>query len=150
MLDFRTVPFDSTVAMTLVEEVQAEYVIRYGGPDETPLDPGEFAPPQGIFVVGWEGEEVLGCGGVRLITTHVAELKRMYVRPRARRRGVARKLLQQLEHEAAALGAKELRLETGSKQPEAIALYRSAGYVDTEPFGHYAESPLAFHLAKSL
>jgi len=149
-LDFRTVPFDSTVAMTLVEEVQAEYVIRYGGPDETPLDPGEFAPPQGIFVVGWEGEEVLGCGGVRLITTHVAELKRMYVRPRARRRGVARKLLQQLEHEAAALGAKELRLETGSKQPEAIALYRSAGYVDTEPFGHYAESPLAFHLAKSL
>ena len=74
----------------------------------------------------------------------------MYVIPAARRRGIARALLDHLEDEARTLGATRLRLETGLHQPEAIALYASAGYVETEPFGHYAGAPLARHLAKNL
>jgi ribosomal protein S18 acetylase RimI-like enzyme len=74
----------------------------------------------------------------------------MYVAPAARRRGIARALLDHLEGEARTLGATRLRLETGLHQPEALALYASAGYAEAEPFGHYAGAPLARHLAKNL
>jgi ribosomal protein S18 acetylase RimI-like enzyme len=74
----------------------------------------------------------------------------MYVAPAVRRRGIARALLSRLEIEARALGASVLRLETGLHQPEAIALYESAGYVEIEPFGYYANAPLARHLARQL
>jgi len=92
----------------------------------------------------------VACGGLRLVAADVGELKRMYVVPTARRRGIARALLHHLEDGARLLGASRLRLETGLNQPEAIALYESAGYQPTEPFGPYAEHVLARHLAKSL
>lgn len=101
-------------------------------------------------MIGRDAGQPVACGGVRLVEPQVGELKRMYVVPAARRRGIARALLHHLEHEARALGATRLRLETGLHQPEAIALYASAGYADAEPFGHYAGAPLARHLAKNL
>jgi hypothetical protein len=58
--------------------------------------------------------------------------------------------LRRLEVEAVALGAFELRLETGSMQPEALAMYAVEGYLPTEPFGFYANHELAHHLAKKL
>lgn len=149
-ITFRVTPFDAPESRLLIGEVQAEYVERYGGPDETPVDPAEFAPPHGIFVVGWDICELVACGGVRITAPGVAELKRMYVRASARRRGIARTLLGRLEDEARGLGAGLLRLETGSRQPEAIALYESAGYAATEPFGHYACEPESRHFAKEL
>jgi GNAT superfamily N-acetyltransferase len=87
---------------------------------------------------------------VRLVAADLGELKRMYVVPAARRRGIARALLDHLEGEARTLGAMRLRLETGLHQPEAMALYASAGYTEAEPFGHYAGAPLARHLARNL
>jgi GNAT superfamily N-acetyltransferase len=149
-LCFRVTPFDAPESALLINEVQAEYVARYGGVDETPVDPTEFAPPNGIFVVGWDICDLVACGGVRLVEPGVAELKRMYVRVAARRRGIARMLLARLEDEAHAIGATTLRLETGLRQPEAIALYTSAGYVATEPFGFYAGAPESRHYAKQL
>jgi GNAT superfamily N-acetyltransferase len=149
-LEFRAAALDAPESLELIEAVQQEYVVRYGGRDVTQLGVAEFAPPQGIFVIGRDAGQPVACGGVRLVGDDVGELKRMYVVPAARRRGIARALLDHLEREARKLGAMRLRLETGLHQPEALALYANAGYVDAEPFGHYAGAPLARHLAKDL
>jgi GNAT superfamily N-acetyltransferase len=74
----------------------------------------------------------------------------MYVVPAARRRGIARQTLRRLEVEAELLGAHELRLETGSRQPEALAMYQSEGYRETEKYGYYADHELSHHLAKTV
>jgi GNAT superfamily N-acetyltransferase len=149
-LEFTTAALDSPDSLELIEAVQLEYVVRYGGRDVTELAVAEFSAPQGIFVIGRDAGQPVACGGVRLVEPGVGELKRMYVVPAARRRGIARALLDHLEGEARELGATRLRLETGLHQPEAIALYASSGYVAAEPFGHYAGAPLARHLSKDL
>ena len=134
-------------AARLIEEVQAEYVVRYGGRDETPLDPLMFEPPEGSFFVGYlDGEPVVTGAWRRLDVpalgaTRTAEVKRMYVVPAARGRGLARLMLTQVEADAAAYGAEATVLETGLAQPEAIALYESSGYVPIAPFGHYKDAP---------
>lgn len=150
-----SVGYDHPDAARLVEEVQQEYVLRYGGRDGTPVDTAEFAPPKGLFLIGYVDGVAVACGGWR---SHgvvaeagpTAEVKRMYVRQSARRTGLARALLAELERTALAAGHTQLILETGSKQPEAVALYRSAGYTDVPPFGYYAEAPLSIHLGKRL
>lgn len=149
-IDFRVAAFDAPESALLIDEVQAEYVVRYGSRDESPVDPAEFAPPSGVFLVGWDGEHPVACGGVRITDPGVAELKRMYVRTPWRRQGIARTLLARLENEARNLDAALLRLETGSRQPEAIAMYLAAGYADTDAFGHYACEPESRHFAKRL
>ena len=141
----------------MTAEVQAEYGRRYGGDGDTsPLDPDEFAPPQGIFVMatlnsGGSAAPV-GMGGWRWggPANGDAEIKRMYVREAGRRAGTARAILAELERTAAAAGVQRLVLATGTKQPEAIAMYRAAGYVEVPPFGHYAAAPGAVHLGKDL
>ncbi|WP_309225333.1 GNAT family N-acetyltransferase [Quadrisphaera sp. INWT6] len=142
--------YDSALVQTLVEEVQAEYVVRYGGPDDTPLSPAEFAPPGGAFLVALVDGEPVGTAGLRDHGGGDVELKRMYVRTAHRRRGYARLLLAAVEERARALGHRRLVLETGLMQPEAVALYRSAGYEDTAPYGYYADSEHSLHLAKAL
>jgi GNAT superfamily N-acetyltransferase len=148
-MEFRVVAYDSAVAGELIEEVQQEYVVRYGGRDGSLVDPAEFAPPQGLFLIGYDDGAAVACGGWRGHSTD-AEIKRMYVRKAARGRGHARAMLAELERTALAAGFDRMILETGSKQPEAVALYRSAGYTDSPPFGHYAHAPLAVHLGKDL
>jgi hypothetical protein len=66
-LDLRVTPFDAPEAVALTEAVQQEYVERYGSPDQTPIEAGEFSPPLGIFVVGWRDGEPITCGGLRVI-----------------------------------------------------------------------------------
>jgi GNAT superfamily N-acetyltransferase len=149
VLRIEKVKYDAPDAVALVEEVQQEYVNRYGGRDGTPVDPADFAPPSGLFLIGYLGVEGVACGGWRSHGTD-AELKRMYVRQNARRGGLAREMLAELERTAAAAGHHRMILETGSKQPEAVTLYRSAGYEDIPAFGFYACAPLSIHLAKPL
>ena len=148
-------------AMLLIDEVQAEYVVRYGSPDRTPLDPLMFEPPLGSFYVGY-----LDVGGQRrpvatgawrvhddvevFGTRRTAEIKRMYVVPEARGRGLARRVLAHLEATAHASGAEAMILETGAAQPEAIALYESSGYTAIPPFGHYRDEPLNRCFARRL
>lgn len=146
--------------LRLVEEVQAVYVERYGGPDETPLDPMMFEPPAGSFFLGYLDDEPVATGAWRRTTAAVvpglepgavvAEVKRMYVAPRAQRRGLARRMLAHLEATAAASGVVALVLETGTAQPEAMALYESSGYVPIAGFGHYRDSPLSRCFARIL
>jgi GNAT superfamily N-acetyltransferase len=135
-------------AQRLVAEVQAEYVVRYGGADNTPVDAEEFEPPRGAFYVGYRDGEPVATGAWRrrddveaLGSMHCAEIKRMYVVPRARGIGAARRMLAHLEETAAAAGAQVVVLETGTAQPEAMALYESSGYTPIAGFGHYAWSP---------
>jgi GNAT superfamily N-acetyltransferase len=154
-IEFEITGYDSAAALELIAELQAEYVMRYGSGDDTPVVASQFALPNGIFIIGFDDETAVACGGLRLNQPavhgpRVAELKRMYVRAPARRRGIARLLLARLEDEARALGATTLRLETGLRQPEAIAMYEAAGYTPTEPFGHYACAPESRHFAKEL
>lgn len=143
------VSYDHPDAALLIAEVQQEYVVRYGGTDGTPVEPVEFAPPQGMFLVGYLDAQPVACGGWRSHGAD-AELKRMYVAAAARRGGRARTLLAELEQTARSAGHKRMILETGFRQPEAVALYRSAGYQDITAFGYYAGRSLAVHLGKDL
>ncbi len=143
-------PYDGPAGAVLVPRVQQEYVARYGGPDETPIDPAEFAGSRGCFLVGYLGDVPVGCGGVRLLADGAAEIKRMYVAPTVRGRGIARALLAALEEAARAAGAEQVQLETGSLQPEAMALYASSGYEPIPPYGHYRCAPESRCFAKRL
>jgi ribosomal protein S18 acetylase RimI-like enzyme len=123
--------------LALDEAVQAEYVTRYGGPDAV-VDPAEFEPPDGLFVVGFLHGQPVASGGWRRLDSDVAELKRMYVVPTQRRHGLARRMLAELEERASRAGYRRLVLVTGTAQPEAIGLYRAAGYQPVSDFGIYA------------
>jgi GNAT superfamily N-acetyltransferase len=124
---------------------------RYGQPDELDgLAAAQLTPPSGTFIVAWMDDAAVGCGGLRRIDDATGEIKRMFVAADARRRGVARALLAELEATARSLGYTRLVLETGIKQPEAIALYEAHGYKPIEPYGLYKDSPLSRCFAKSL
>ena len=148
MTDLRTrgwtvdwVRIDDPAAVLLIAEVQQEYVARYGGHDRTPVDVPEFAAPVGGFLVIRAGGEPVACAGLRRHDDRTAELKRMYVRPPFRGRGLATAMLAAVERRAAELGYSRLVLETGTAQPEAMALYASRGYAPVENFGFYRDSP---------
>lgn len=144
------VPYDGEVTSQLLDEIQQDLTRRYGGPDETPVDAAEFAPPHGVFLIARSDEQPVACGGLRRRREGVVELKRMFVRPGHRRTGLARRLLHELEAAAREAGYRQLVLETGLQQPEAIALYEAAGYNSIPPFGHYADSPLSRAYGKNL
>src|SRR3954465_5500107 len=103
----------------MVGEVRAEYVELYGGPDAAEVDPAEFAPPAGRFLVGLLDGEPAAMGGWRRLSDPDAEIKRMYVSPRARRRGLGRRILAEVERSAAAAGFDRLPLNTPAGAPGA-------------------------------
>jgi len=157
--DLRHVDYHDTDAQLLTDEVQQEYVRIYGSPDSAPVDRDEFSPPNGHFTVLYEAGRPVAMGGWRFSEEArvalgdqgpVVELKRMYVIPASRGRGHARTVLAHLERTAAVAGAGRMVLETGAPQTEAVALYQTSGYEPIPAFGHYADSPLAIHLAKRL
>ena len=151
------VNFGDPRVQALVAEVQQYYVQIYGGPDDSPVDPAEFAEPRGRFLLGLVDDAPVAMGGWRMrpdldavIGGRCAEVKRMFVSPMVRRRGLARRLLAALEDSARQAGIEVLALETGTMQPEAIALYEAQGYEPTVRFGHYADSDLSRYFAKRL
>lgn len=177
MLELRPATYDHPDAALLIAAVQREYIERYGGRDATPVDPAEFAPPLGHFVVGYAAGEPVACGGWRTqgpgrsrdrgsacavsdaapppagagaLHHGDAEVKRMFVVAAHRGRGHARAVLAELERSAAAAGRRRTVLETGTRQPEAIALYTSSGYVPMTSFGVYRDSPNCRCFAKAL
>ncbi len=156
VLELRVVGYGDPDAAALVARVQQEYVERYGGPDETPLDPAMFDPPGGLFLVAYLDGAPVGTGAWRRSPVRElggslgAEIKRMYVVPEHRGRGLARRILAELEATAAASGYDLVVLETGLAQPEAIALYESSGYLPIPGFGIYATSELNRCFAKRL
>jgi ribosomal protein S18 acetylase RimI-like enzyme len=156
-LEIRQVAYDDPDAAELTVEVQGEYLTRYGGPDQSPVDPATFLPPDGAFFVGYLDGRPVAMGGWRIRSdvealdgTRLAELKRMYVRSENRRRGLARQVLAHLELTAKVAGVDVMILETGNEQPEAVGLYIREGYGSIAPFGHYADSPKSLSFGKRL
>ncbi|WP_405713527.1 MULTISPECIES: GNAT family N-acetyltransferase [unclassified Streptomyces] len=138
--------FDHPDAVKLNDQVQLEYAERYGDEgDVTPLDPSMFEPPHGLYLLAYdERDRPVATGGWRTqdrndegYSDGDAELKRMFVIPEGRGTGLARRILAALEEDARAAGRIRMVLETGDRQPEAIALYASSGYAPCEKFGHY-------------
>jgi GNAT superfamily N-acetyltransferase len=157
-LDIRPIRFGAPVARTLVDAAMAELAVRYNGSgDETPIQPGQFDPPGGCFLVAWLHGEPVACGGWRNLGYHnpeyaddVAELKRMYAVPAVRGTGVATALLRALEENARERGMHRLLLETGTEQPEAIRFYTRLGYQPVDHFGYYKNEPGVVSLGREL
>ncbi|MGW4494332.1 GNAT family N-acetyltransferase [Streptomyces sp. NPDC004376] len=158
-MNIRRVRFDHPDAVKLNDEVQAEYHVRYGdGGDATALDVTDFDPPRGVYLIayderdrpvatgGWRGQDSNGEGN----EDGDAELKRMFVVADMRGRGLARLMLTALEDDARAAGRRRMVLETGTRQPEAIALYTSSGYTLCTKFGFYREYESSRCFAKRL
>ena len=128
-VSIREEPLCSATALPLLARLNAELSERYPGETYAArLSPADFAAPRGTFLVARFGDNTVGCGALRPWGGETAEIKRMYVDPRARRLGVARRLLALLEATARQLGYERVRLETGPRQFEAVRLYESAGY----------------------
>ncbi|AZH84770.1 GNAT family N-acetyltransferase [Plantibacter sp. PA-3-X8] len=129
---------------------RTELDARYGSDDH---EPG--TPPSGddiaVFLVATDAAgTALGCGALRLLAEHRAEVKRMYVAPAARGTGVAVAVLRALEDEARSLGVEELLLETGTAQPDAMRFYEREGYAPIPAFGPYVDEPLSRCYARRL
>lgn len=139
------------MAQALIGELLVDLAARYGQEEAAPLPSSdELTPPHGVFLLAEVAGVPAGCGGLRRHSAESAEVKRMYVRPTARGLGVARALLAALEDFALEAGYREVRLETGTEQPEAMALYVSAGYQPIPGYGFYADYPDSRCYARSL
>ena len=137
-MEFRAMDAAWPPASDLLEAMILELVPLYGRidvPGAPSAGPADFSPPGGTLLVGFDDDgEAICCGGVKDLGGGVAEIKRMYVNPEARGRGVAQALLVALEDAARELGYEKARLDTGPKQPHAERMYRRAGYEEIENF----------------
>jgi len=158
-------PYDGAVAVELVAALLADLNERYAyfeadmTDDELAVADAEYlaevtaamvSPPQGCFVVAWLDGTAVGCGALKPLRLgeRVGEIKRMYTMPSARRQGVSRALLVYLEDAAGRLGYRRLQLETGTAQPEALALYAAHGWHRITPYGRYRDSGESVCFAK--
>ena len=137
-------------SVLLVEHMWKELGQLYGNTGPCEFVPSDVEGAGAAFVVARLDGQPVGCGAIRPHEPGVAEVKRMYVEPAARGLGVGRRILRELESVAGALGYVVVRLETGVKQPAAVALYERAGYQRIERYGIYAEDPLSICMEKRL
>ena len=150
---FRPATVDAGDGALLAQAMRDEIAAIYDGLD---LDgahmpragAAELSPPTGAFLVGYHDDAPVCCGGVKRLDDRHCEIKRMYVVPELRGRGVARTLLHELEDTARRLGYDVARLDTGPRQPGARALYVSEGYEEIANFN--ANPVAAFWGEKSL
>lgn len=127
-------------ARGLVGELDAELSGSYAPEQRHGLNIAQIFRPEVLFFIARLDGDPVGCGGIAF-DDGLAEVKRMYVRPRARGRGVARALLDRLEHEARINGMTRIVLETGDAQQPAIRFYERAGFMRCVAFGAYAKMP---------
>jgi GNAT superfamily N-acetyltransferase len=143
VIEVRTVPSDTAPATGLVAAMVDEVSELYGRidvPGAPSATPADFTPPRGAFVVVYEDGEPVAGGGVKRLDDEACEIKRMYVVPEARGRGLGQALLDALEDEARRLGYRTARLDTGAHQPHAQRMYERAGY---RPIGNFNANPFA-------
>ena len=151
-LHIRPVRYGSPVAQRLIQAIFDDQEERYGSSDSAPVEAIEFDPPDGGFLIAYLDGQAIGCAGWRSYdgSEVVAELKRLYSAPEARNHGVATALMAAVEQNAREYGRKRMILETGRRQPEAIALYAKLGYTDIEHFGHYKADDGVVSMARYL
>jgi putative acetyltransferase len=136
--------------LAMLAESDRYYSALYPAESNHLLDASTLAGPEVTFLVARVPDRVAGFGAVVRHSAEFGEIKRMYVDPAMRGMNLGRSILGALEDRARAKGLPCLRLETGVKQPEAIALYRSAGYEEIPPFGDYRLDPLSIFMEKRL
>jgi GNAT superfamily N-acetyltransferase len=140
MTEIRPVPVDRPDAHGLLEEYFAVRASIFPGGEYRTVfpEPATFTEPAGVFVVLYDGDEPVGCGGIRRVADGEAgvryEVKHLYVCDAGRGRGWGRMLLADLETRAAAFGAAEVVLDTHHTLDAAGALYARSGYVSIEPY----------------
>ena len=135
--------------LELIAELDAYQHSLYPPESNHLLDLNSLLQPNVLFVVARDGERrALGCGAIVLYPQY-GEIKRMYVQPRGRGKGVAKAMLAALEAGATQRGCNTLNLETGTLQPEALALYERSGYQRCGPFGDYGDDPLSVFMRKA-
>jgi putative acetyltransferase len=134
----------------LIEELDRIQAALYPAENNYLDSIDELQKPNCLFLAAYLNEKVVGCGALKIVDGAYGELKRMYVAATHRRRGIGQRLLEALEIHSVASGAMLVRLETGVRQPEALALYRRNGYKETGPFGEYSDSALNIFMEKQL
>ena len=143
-------------SLRLAAALWAELSTIYPEMTAPPFPPRDIVGERAVFMVASLGGIAIGCGAIRPFPAEfgpapiVGEVKRMYVAPAARGRGVAAAILRALEAWATERGYATLRLETGERQPFAVRLYERFGYHRIAPYGHHAADPLALCFEKSL
>jgi GNAT superfamily N-acetyltransferase len=138
-LRFAPARVDDGPGAVLAQAMRDEIAVMYDGleldGDSMPkAGPAELSPPGGAFLVGWHGDQPVCCGGVKRLDELVCEIKKMYIVPALRGKGIARRLLGALEDCARGLGYERARLDTGPKQLSARGLYESEGYTEIADF----------------
>lgn len=151
-MEIRRARYDEPAARELTAALAAELLGRYDGRPGSGGEPpaGDFDPPAGAFFLAADEKRPLGCGGVCRYDASTAEIRRMYVTPEARGRGLGRLVLAALEAEAKELGYETIRLETGNLQPEAVGLYLSHGFEPIDCFGPYVDDERSLCFEKRL
>jgi GNAT superfamily N-acetyltransferase len=151
-VEVRREKFDSETAQALAGALEAELLATYGGvPGSGGLPAASiFEPPDGAFLVGRVDGEPVACGGIARYDDATAEIRRMYVVPVERGRGLSRRVLTALEDEARTLGYSFVRLETGNLQTEAVRLYVSAGFGPIPRYGPYVDDERSVCFEKRL
>ena len=134
--------------MALIEALDAYANALYPPESNHLLDISALSDPGVAFLVVRDGSAAVGCGAVLHDPRGWGEVKRMYVRPDQRGRGIGRRVLTEIEAIARASDLPMLRLETGIHNTEALALYRRAGFADCAAFGDYAPDPLSVFMEK--
>jgi putative acetyltransferase len=143
-------PVDQPDVVALIADLDAFQAPLYPAESNHLLDIDSLKQPNVIFVVARDtGGAALACGAVVLFDGY-GELKRMYVRPEARGRGIAKTIIGHLERESARRSCHVLRLETGIRQPEALGLYARAGYERRGRYGDYPDDPLSVFMEKRI
>jgi GNAT superfamily N-acetyltransferase len=151
-VEFRREELSAPIVERLISALNAELEARYPeeGANFFRLDPEEVAEGRGAFLVAYLDDKPIGCGAVRMTEPGVAEIKRMYVDPSLRGRRIGRQIVLALEAQAVQLGAKRIVLETGPRQPDAIAMYARAGFSEIPLYGEYIGSLFSVCMAKDL
>ena len=140
---------DQPDVIALVEALDAYQKPLYPAESHHGIDLAALAAPNVLFAVARDEQgEAVGCGAI-VLRQDFGELKRMYVEPRLRGRGLAGAILRMLEQAARERGCPMFTLETGCRQPEALGLYARFGYVECGPFGHYQPDPNSVFMCKA-
>jgi putative acetyltransferase len=142
---------DTKDAQPLMKQLDDDLMQRYPALQAThDLRAQDVTDPNFTFLVARTGGGAVGCGALRVLEPGVGEVKRMFVVPEFRGRGIARCILEALESRARELGYAVVRLETGLGQLEVIGLYKSAGYREIAGFGEHADNPFSVCFEKRL
>ena len=147
-LTIRPEPPDQPDVIPLIEALDAQMTALYPPDSNHLLDIAALSNPAVTFLVVRGGREAIGCGALLRDPRGWGEVKRMFVRPEQRGRGIGKRVLAELEAMARKARSPLLRLETGIHNADAIALYRSAGFVECAAFGDYKPDPLSVFMEK--